>query len=800
MATRMRGVLTLVLPGLVAACTGTSGPAAVSEPAAYVDPLIGSANGGNTFPGAVTPFGMVAWSPETTLGDPTRRPAAGGYQYDATRVRGFSLTHLSGTGCRGASGDVPFLPWAGDVRFSPSADTTDRVFAVPFAHANETAEAGYYQVRLRTGVNVELTATPRTGLARFTFPPNMPATVLVRTSDSEVGSGDAHATVDPETRTVSGWVSSGNFCGYLSRVPPTSYYTLYFVARFDRPFSGTGSWVDATLKPGGTEASGGTTWDAHGYPVKGKGSGVWVAFDSAGGPVVNVRVGISYVSLDGARANLEAEDPGTASFDELRAKARASWDQALGQVKISGGTDAQRTTFYTALYHALLHPNLFSDVDGRYAGFDGAVHSVEGRQKAQYANFSGWDVYRSQLQLVTLLDRQRGADIAQSLFNQATQNGGDWDRWTHNTGATHVMEGDAAASAVGAIDAFGGTGFDAGAALASLLKAARTPTAADSSNQGCPVLCPGQRPSLDDWLTLHYIPTKSNAWGGAGETLEDVTADFALSQLARRLGDSTAYREMLARSGYWRNLYNPKATPTAGYIQDRNADGTWPELDPASSRGFAEGSSAQYTWMIPFDPRGLFGLMGGDAAAVARLDAYFHMPDGGWALTGLGGLHSEMDNEPSVGTPWLYLFAGRPDRTEETVRRVLETLWSPTPYGIPGNDDLGAMSSWYVWAAMGMYPLIPGRAELMLTSPLFPRVVVRRADGTEITVEAPGASARDVYVRGLKVNGAASRRSWLPASFVAKGGTLRFDLSDTPGPTWARSAADAPPSFGPSGK
>jgi putative alpha-1,2-mannosidase len=192
--------------------------------------------------------------------------------------------------------------------------------------------------------------------------------------------------------------------------------------------------------------------------------------------------------------------------------------------------------------------------------------------------------------------------------------------------------------------------------------------------------------------------------------------------------------------------------------------------------------------------------MGGDSTVVARLDAYFHMPDGGWALTGLGGLHSEMDNEPSVGTPWLYLFAGRPDRTEETVRRVLETLWSPMPYGIPGNDDLGAMSSWYVWAAMGMYPLVPGRAELMLTGPLFPRVVVRRADGRTITVEAPGADTGAVYVRGLEVDGAANRRSWLPASFVAKGGTLRFDLSDTPGTTWARSAADAPPSFGPSGK
>jgi predicted alpha-1,2-mannosidase len=794
-----RTLLTILAVGLVTGCSGAPEPPAVSDPTTYVDPFIGTANGGNTFPGAVTPFGMVAWSPETTRGDPTRRPAPGGYQYDATRVRGFSLTHLSGTGCRGASGDVPILPFAGDVVRSPSADTTDRAFSVPFAHANETAAPGYYQVRFRNGVNVELTATPRTGVGRFTFPPGEPETVLVRTSDSEVGSGDAHAVVDTVARTVSGSVSSGNFCGYIDPVTRKSYYTLYFVARFDRPFAATGAWVDGTLKPGSLEASGGTGYGTDGYPMKGRGSGVWVALDSTGGTTVNLRVGISYVSLEGARANLEAESPETATFDEIRERAQASWAGSLGRIEVFGGSDAQRTTFYTALYHALLHPNLFSDVDGRYTGFDGAVHTVEAGQKAQYANFSGWDVYRSQVQLVTLLDPAVGADVAQSLFNQAKQNGGVWDRWTHNTGATHVMEGDASAAAVAGIHAFGGTTFDAKGALASLLTAARTPTALDLSNEGCPVMCPGERPSLDKVLAVHYVPAKSNAWGGAGETLEDASADFALAQLAGSLGDGAAHDEMLARSGWWRNVFNADATPGGGYIQDRNEDGSWTDFSPASSRGFAEGSSAQYTWMIPFDPRGLFDLMGGDSAAVARLDAYFHTPDGGWALTGLGGLHSEMDNEPSVATPWLYLFAGRPDRTQETIRHDLETLWLPTPHGIPGNDDLGAMSSWYVWSAMGMYPLFPGRSELVLTSPLFPRVRVTRSDGTVITVEAPGAAAGVAYVEGLKVNGTATNRSWLPDTFVARGGTLTFDLSAIPGSTWARKAEDVPPSFGPGG-
>ncbi|MDP2957042.1 MAG: GH92 family glycosyl hydrolase [Longimicrobiales bacterium] len=792
---RRAGPALVALAGIAVSATAAAPQGVpVQEPSAYVDPLIGTANGGNTFPGAVVPFGMVQWSPETTSGDATRRPAPGGYQYDATRVRGFSLTHLSGTGCRGASGDVPFMPWVGRVEYSPSADSDDRMFSTPFEHANERAEPGAYRVRLRSGVLVELAATERTGSGRFTYPEGALAVLLVRTSDSEVGSSDAHAVVDPAARTVTGWVSSGNFCGYIHPVMRKSYYTLYFVAEFDRPFSETGSWEDGIMRPGATQARGGTGYGEGGYPEARKGSGVWVGFDPRGGSAVNVRVGISYVSLANARANLVAENPPGTTLETVRGRARASWSEALGRVRLGGGSEAGRTVFYTALYHALLHPNLFSDVNGEYAGLDGGVHTVGGAQKAQYANFSGWDVYRSQLQLVTLLAPDVASDIAQSLFNQAQQNGGVWDRWTHNAGATHVMEGDASAPAVAGIVAFGGTAWDVRGAFASLAQAARTPTALDLSAEGCPVMCPGQRPSLDKWLALGYLPTGSNSWGAAGETLEDAVADFSLAQLAGRLGDEEASGEFLLRSGGWRRLYNPDATAEAGYVQERNEDGTWPDFDPASSKGFAEGTSAQYTWMVPFDARGLFDAMGGDSVAVRRLDAFFRTGDGGWALTGLGGLHAEMGNEPSVGAAWMYLFAGRPDRTQETVRAAVATLWRDRPHGIPGNDDLGAMSSWYVWAAMGLYPGTPGRAELLLTSPLFPHVEIRRPGGVTIEVEAPGAEALP-YVRRLWVDGRASTRSWLPESFVREGGRLRFELGTTPGEEWGRGRGNVPPSF-----
>ncbi len=425
------------------------------------------------------------------------------------------------------------------------------------------------------------------------------------------------------------------------------------------------------------------------------------------------------------------------------------------------------------------------------------MHAVAGRQRAQYANFSGWDVYRSQLQLLALLEPAVAADVAQSLLNQAAQNGGEWDRWTHDSGATHVMSGDPSAAAIAGIVAFGGGGFDVRAAFASLARAATVPTAHDRSALGCPVECAGQRPALDRWLALHYIPAGANAWGGAGETLEDAIADFSLAQLARRLGDEPAAARFLERSGYWRNVWNPRAAPGGGYVQDRNPDGSWPAFDPASDQGFAEGSSAQYTWMVPFDVRGLLDAMGGDGPANRRLDAFFQRAGSLPALTGFGGLHAELDNEPSIGAPWLYLFSGKPYRTQETVRRSLVLLWSDTPYGIPGNDDLGEMSSWYVWSAMGMYPGIPGRAELLLASPLFPRIVVHRAGGPSLVIAAPRAAAGAPYVRRLLVDGHPSTRPWLPESFVARGGTLDYRLAASPDPAWGSARGDAPPSFPP---
>ena len=801
---RFRPFVSIALP--LAGLIVSHAALATSDLAASVNPLIGTAHGGNVFPGAVVPFGMLQFSPEASPLPGSKRPIAapGGYEYRATAIRGFSLTNVEGWGCAGASGDVPIMPIAEAVTQSPSTDFR-HAYAANFSHANERAEAGHYHVKLDDGISADLTASLHTGAARFVFPAGQQANVLLRASDSEVGSSDAHIAVDRAHQRVTGAVTSGNFCGYINEVDRRSYYTLYFVAEFDQPFTATGTWQDSKVTPGGTQASGGTSYGEKGFPPAGKGSGAWVGFDPKGGATVNVRVGISYVSAANAQANLDAENPRGTSFENLRDRARAAWNKKLGQIEVDGGSADQRTVFYTALYHAMMHPNVFSDTNGEYRGFDGQVHTVKAPQRAQYANFSGWDVYRSQLPLVTWLDPTVGSDIAQSLLNQASQNHGVWDRWTHNNGGTHVMNGDPAAAAIAGIYAFGGSTFDSVGALASLVHAADHPTALDTSHDGCEVECIGQRPGLDAWLRLHYIPTGAPAWGPAADTLEIATAEFGISALADRLGDQANAKRFLQRAQYWRNVWNPAAAPDGGYIQNRNADGSWALVKddddkeahafvPATGDGFVEGSAAQYVWMVPFNVNGLFDAMGGKDKARARLDKFFYQPDGKFAVTEAGPLHPELNNEPSIGTPWLYDYAGEPWKTQEVVRRVLDTIWLNAPNGIPGNDDLGEMSSWYVFAALGIYPAVPGRAELVLGSPSFTRATVHRPGG-DVVIAAPAAGAGKPYITALKVDGHASQHTWLPESFAARGGKLDFELSDTPDKRWGSANGDAPPSF-----
>lgn len=778
---KLAGLL-LPLAFAMAAIPPVSAQAASDGPqdlAAYVNPFIGTKPGGtdygtgggagNTFPGADVPFGMVQWSPDTDKAQP------GGYYYDDDKIRGFSLTHLSGAGCDGAQ-DLPFMPYVGTVTSSPATDPAH--YLDGFSHADESATAGYYKVTMGSGTKVELTATQRSGAARLTYPTGRSASLLVNVSGSIGGASDAQATITGD-RTITGYVASGHFCGGDNR------YRVYFSATFDRPFASVGTWHNGAVTPGDESVQGiahakvrnveedATSTDHSSVSVSGPGSGAYVTFDTATAKkaTVGVRVGLSYVSIHGAAANASAEQ-GTAPFDKIVDRARDAWNQRLNQIRVSGGTDAQRTAFYTALYHSLLQPNVFSDADGRYIGFDGRIHKAA-KGHAQYANFSGWDVYRSEAQLLALLAPHDAGDIAQSMYNQAHQAGDVWDRWSVNNDFEGVMNGDPYHSILASMYAFGATGFDAKAALTSMVKGATTIQPATSRYV--------ERPGLADYQKLGYLP------GDVSTTLEYTTADFGIADLAGRLDENATRDTFMKRAQNWQNLYNP----ANGWIQPRNRDGSFvTPFDPADSSMYVEGDGAQYQWMVPYDVAGLFDAMGGKKKAVQRLDTFFTELNAGPHQP-----YAFLGNEPSLETPWQYVYAGAPYRTQDVVRRAVNTLYGPGPDGEVGNDDLGEMSSWYVWAALGMYPQVPGRAELVLASPLFPHITVHRASGQTITIDAPGASADRYYVQSLKVNGAASDRAWLPESFVAKGGTLDYALGTTPNTSWASAGADAPPSF-----
>jgi predicted alpha-1,2-mannosidase len=764
----------VAFPGTAGADPITS--VVIDDPSQYVNTLVGTKPGGpdfghgggagNTFPGADAPFGMLQWSPDTVTHQ------HGGYHYDDNRIKGFSLTHLSGPGCSDF-GNVPFMPALGT---SPVSFST-------FSHANESAAPGYYSVAFDNGLRTELTTTQRSGVARFTYPAGQRASLSV---DAAKAFNAASGTITIGTNTLSGFTDSGGFCGAGNR------YRLHFHVVFDRPFATT-AVATADGKPDtsrrsidGTSAgsvpaapktaaaqSGVDTRKAPApeatTAVEPFAAAAFVSFDTSTNRTVTAKVGVSFVSLDGARANLEAEQ-GSRNFDEVRAGTRGSWNTLLGRIAVAGGTDTQRRVLYSNLYHSLLHPNVFSDTDGRYMGFNGQIQTAAAGH-VQYANYSGWDVYRSQVQLIALLDPARAADIAQSAVNQATQ-GGYSDRWTVANGGTGVMNGDPLAIIISSMHAFGGTGFDTATALQRMVA---------GSHDG------RQRPGFAQYDSFGYVPTGTGGvWGSAATTLEYTSADYAVSAFAARIGDAANAELYLRRSQNWRSLFESGNK----YLQPRNTDTTFPAFSPTQQNEYVEGNAAQYTWMVPHNYRGLFDAMGGNGTVIPRLDNFFTQLNAGGTLP-----YAYLGNEPTLNTPWAYVYAGAPSKTQDVVRRALTTIFKATPDGYVGNDDLGQMASWAVWAAIGMYPEVPGRAELILASPQFPAVTITRANGVVIDMTAPNASDPVKYVQSLTVNGSASNRAWLPASFVANGGTLAFTLSATPNTTWASAPADAPPSF-----
>jgi predicted alpha-1,2-mannosidase len=763
-----------LLVALLTAALGVAAPAraAVEDPVDLVRPFVGTQNFGNTFPGASAPFGMVQVSPDTG--------GQGGYDYQQSSIYGFSQTHLSGVGC-GVAGELPMLPTTGAVA---TADP-DR-YRSPFSHADEEAEPGYYRVGLtKYDVTAELTATARTGWQRYTFPATDAANVLFNTGRANQGVVDSEIHVVGD-RTVEGRIRAGGFCAGRDD------HTVYFTASFDRPFTATGTWRGATLSPGGRDAAGSG------------GNGAWVTFDATDDRDVVVKVGLSYTAPEGARQNLAAETAGSYDFATTRAALRATWAAELNRATVGGGSAERRSVFATALYHSLLHPNLAGDVDGRYMGFDRAVHTAEGY--TPYQNFSLWDTYRPQNQLLELLVPAVARDVALSVV-AIGRDGGWLPRWALANSETNIMTGDPVTPFL--VEAWS-KGLLAGheqEAYALLRQNATGQPPAGSPYNG--------RTGQAFYADRGYVPSglrrgKECADKGgdndcdhpASATLEYAAADAALALMARGLGKASDAALFAGRGQWYRNLWDSSIRQ----FRPRTVDGTWlTPYDPvAADEQFHEGGAYQYQWLVPQDPAGLVRLMGGRAATEQRLDDFFGYDK---LLTDPAGtarrdwIASPYDyyakptynpnNEPDLLAPYLYLWAGDPAKTATVVRAAM-TLFTTGPDGMTGNDDLGTMSAWYVFSSLGLYPTMSGADFLTLSSPQFPTATVRTGDGT-LTISAPGASDANRYIQRVTLNGSAVSKTWLAWSAVARGGTLTHTLGTGPS-SWGTSIAAEPPS------
>ncbi len=741
---------TVVAPGSSAVAAG---PVSVNL-AALVDPLLGTGSGqpsygignegGHVFPGAAFPEGMVQWSPDTTS-------AAGGYRYEQTVIHGFSLTHFSGRGCSSYQ-DIPFLPIVGS---APRIPLSVLQGGMSFSHVNEQASPGFYAVRLDNGVSVSLTVTARTGMGIFAFPGTAGGSLLVDAGGS--ANGDAANGTGVQvvgTDQITGSAASGHFCG-------NNQYRVFFAARFNQPFAAFGVWNGGALQGGARGAAGAR-------------SGAYLHFAQPPGGVVLAKVGLSFVSVANALQNLTTENPGWA-FAQVRAAATAAWNGSLGRIAVTGGSTAERSMFYTALYHTELHPNVFSDVNGQYLGFDGRVHQAVGY--TQYENFAGWDTYRSLIPLRALVAPRAMGDMVQSLLADAAQGGGGLPRWQVANDNSGGMIGDSQDVTIATAYAFGARGFDAATALRVIERGASVPGVRSSRNL--------VREGLFGYLQHGYVD-QSTPGGSAAITLEYATDDFAISRLAAALGDLAAASVYLQRSNNWRRLFNSRI----GYIVPRESAGNFLSFNPRSDIGFREGDSAQYTWMVPFDLHGLFSAMGGDATVIQRLDRYFQKLN-----AGPNSIHEFMGNEPDLEVPWEYDFAGAPYRTQAITRRIATSVFRVGPNGLPGNDDSGALSAWLVWADLGLYPEIPGVAGFAVGSPLFPQVVLHLPGG-DIRIVGRGAGAGSHFVQSLRLNGVPVKSPWLAYSALEGGGTLTYSLGPRPDPAWGASPTAAPPSYG----
>ncbi|MCD9087885.1 GH92 family glycosyl hydrolase [Stenotrophomonas sp. SY1] len=772
------GAALLFLATVAGVSTATSSAAAPrgSGEAAYaaVDPFIGTGGEGHTYPGATVPYGMVQLSPDTRI--QSRKDGYGwaaGYRHDDSTIVGFSHTHFSGTG-HSDLGDLLLMPTSGELKLERgNPDQPLSGYTSRFRHATEQAQPGYYAVTLDdSNVHAELTASARVGMHRYTFPAGKPAHVVLdlRTSMYDYPGKIlwSRIRVRPD----------GTITGFRETRGWAPGRQLYFALRFSQPLSGHqlhDTEQDIPYK---------------GFPPPGEknpeqraqieGRQLVAAFDvapAAGTPLL-VKVAISPVSEEGAIANLDAEAPGW-DFDGMRAAAKQQWSEALGAVD-AHGSEAQRTRFYTALYHTLLGPTLFMDSDGRYRGPDNAVHQTKGW--TNYSTFSLWDTYRALHPLATLVQPpQRTNDFVNSLLASRRESAhGVLPVWSFHGLETWCMIGYHAVPVIADAYMKGIRGYDTDEALQAMVASANY----------------GPYDGIAQYRELGYVPIDEEG-EAASKTLEYAYDDWTIAQMARSMGKSDVAAEFSKRAGNWKHAFDP----VTGFMRARKRDGSFREpFDPSASgygSDYTEGNAWQYSWYVPQDVAGLAAAHGGNEKLMARLDAVFeakvdpsifaHMED----ITGLIGWYAH-GNEPSHHVAYLYAHAGQPWRTQARLKQIMDTQYAARPDGLAGNDDLGQMSAWYVFTALGFYPVTPGSNQYIIGRPFLPRATLNLPNGKHFSIVANGLDDAHAYVGSVTLNGRPLDRAYLTHEEILAGGELHFSMQAEPNREWATDATKLP--------
>jgi predicted alpha-1,2-mannosidase len=743
------------------------------QPSDYVRPFVGAKGEGNTFPGPSAPFGMVQLSPDT---DTTNWDTDSGYEYTDPTIQGFSLTHLSGTGCPDL-GDFLFMPQVGVPKFVAGAkDHPESGYQSAFSHADESAAAGYYQVKLlKSGVKVELTTGERAGMLRFTFPASDAASIL--TDLSHVINGGRWRIAESRLRiedhsTVTGF--------HLVNGWARERY-LYFAARFSRPFD------DGLIIKDGQPV----LYHSYvNYRFRSRNEAVGTnlqflaQYKTAAQEVIEVKVAVSAVSAANALQNLDAEIPGW-DFDQVRRAVVDQWNHELGRIQIEG-TPEQKATFYTSLYHAFLVPNLYQDVNGQYRGLDENIHHA--RKSTQYTVFSLWDTFRAEHPLLALIQEPRDSDMINSLLAHYDQSADHLlPMWELQGNETWCMIGYHAAPVI--VDGFlkGVKGFDAERAYQAVKATAMNP----------------DYDGLASYRKLGYVPCDEED-ESLSKTLEYAYDDWTIAQMAGALGKKDDHDYFLKRSAGFKKIYDP----ALGWMRPKDSQGNWRTNFSAHLFGggtnlqdVTEATSSQYSWFAPQDVPGLIALMGGPEKFTEKLDSLFSAPQSDafkaeLSADDLRGCIGEYwhGNEPSHHVIYLYCYAGQPWKAAERLHQVVATQYGDGPGSLCGNDDCGQMSAWYLFTCLGFYPVCPAGDYYVIGAPQIPQATMHLSNGKTFTMTAENLSAANIYVQSVQLNGKNWDSPFLPYRELKHGGKLVFQMGPQPSqwgtnpvvPRWSR--------------